>query len=338
MTDAPASDQLVTALGPVTPAELGRTNCHEHLFQRSPLLPEDILDDPVRSTAELADLGGSGFESMVDATPLGLGRRPTDVAAASAHTGVHVIATTGRHRDAHYTDQPWVLALDEERLAEIMINDVRRGLAVDDTQHGERPVDQVELAVGPSGLPVRASVLKVGLDYWEITAAERATVAAIGRVHAATGAAVLVHTEFATAAHEVLDLLAADGVAESRVVIAHADRNPDLGLHAELAARGAFLGHDGAGRAKDQPDQVLIDLAAALVDRGHGDRILLGADVARARRYRSYGGLPGLAHLGQRFLPRLRERIGADAVETILVANPAHWLVDHGTQRRETSA
>src|SRR5690606_29546269 len=34
-----------TVLGDVAPAELGATNYHEHLFQISPLLPGDELDD-----------------------------------------------------------------------------------------------------------------------------------------------------------------------------------------------------------------------------------------------------------------------------------------------------
>ena len=47
---------------------------HEHLFQISPLLPGDELDDEAASTAEASSLRGSGFDAMVDATPTGLRR------------------------------------------------------------------------------------------------------------------------------------------------------------------------------------------------------------------------------------------------------------------------
>jgi len=136
----------------------------------------------------------------------------------------------------------------------------------------------------------------------------------------------MVHLEHGSAAHEVLDLLAAEGCPEDRVALAHVDRNPDPGLHRELAARGAYLGYDGAARHQRWPDSVLIDCLAAVVESGGGDRVLLGGDVARRSRYVAYGGMPGLAYLFDRFVPRLRQAVGDDALGSVLVANPARWL------------
>ncbi len=67
------SGSVRTVLGDVDAASLGRVNYHEHLFQVSPLLPGDELDDEAASSAEAGLLKASGFESMVDATPFGLG-------------------------------------------------------------------------------------------------------------------------------------------------------------------------------------------------------------------------------------------------------------------------
>jgi phosphotriesterase-related protein len=36
--------------------------------------------------------------------------------------------------------------------------------------------------------------------------------------------------------------------------------------------------------------------------------------------------MPGLAYLGERYLPRLRSAVGDDAVDRMLVANPARLL------------
>jgi phosphotriesterase-related protein len=55
-------------------------------------------------------------------------------------------------------------------------------------------------------------------------------------------------------------------------------------------------------------------------------RLLLGGDVARATRYRAYGGLPGLDYLPRRFLPRLEHHIGPDAARHILITNPSNLL------------
>ncbi|HWK78583.1 aryldialkylphosphatase [Microbacterium sp.] len=313
-----------TVLGDLDAAELGPTNYHEHLFQVTPLLPGDELDDEDASGAEAALLKASGFTAMVDATPFGLGRDPEAVARISAETGLHVVATTGRHREAHYGDDHPMQVWRAAQLAELFIADVTKGMAADDAVVFEAP--DVPTARTPDRKPVRAGMLKAGVDYWRISPFERTTLEAVGAAHRATNAPVMVHLEFCTAAHEVLDLLAAEGVASDRVVLAHADRDPDPALHVSLIERGAHLGYDGFARPRTRSDAELLALTEQVVDRIGADRILLGGDVARSTRYLSYGGMPGLAYLGDRYLPRLREAVGTDAVERMVVANPARLL------------
>jgi len=315
-----------TVLGDIEPSTLGRVNYHEHLFQRSPLLPEDDLDDERRSRDELALLRNSGFDAMIDATPVGLGRNPEAVSRLSLSTQVTVVATTGRHRDAHYSDQAWAQSGNEALWEKILVHELTCGMAQEDDGYAISDPDRIAVARSAHGEPIRAGLLKAGIDYWQISPAEHSTLAAVATAYRATGAPVMVHTEWCSAAMEVLDLLSKLGVPESRVVIAHADRNPDPGLHSAIAERGAYLGYDGAGRHKTWPDSVLLDALTALVNAGYVERILLGADVARRRRYRSYGGLPGLGYLGNSFLPRIRQRMGPEVLQQLIVQNPATYL------------
>ena len=305
-----------TVLGDVPAEDLGRVNYHEHLFQVSPLLPGDELTDEPASQAEATALRASGFDAMVDATPIGLGRNPEAVARISRATGLTVVATTGAHRDAHYAADSWLRRLDGSALTALFVADLTTGMPLRDGTAAP--------AVGPDGEPIRAGVLKAGIDYWAISAFERTVIDAVSAAHRETGAPVMVHLEFCTAAHEVLDLLEQGGVAPDRVALAHADRNPDSGLHLELAARGAFLGYDGMARPRTRTDDELLDLTAAVVPGGAA--VLLGGDVARSSRYLAYGGMPGLAYLGERYLPRLSARIGESAVHSILTDNAWRWL------------
>lgn len=311
--------QVRTVLGDLEPDGLGRVDYHEHLFQVSPLLAGDELDDEPASREEARLLAASGFDTMVDATPVGLGRNPEAVARISLATGLRVIATTGAHREAHYPDGHWLRGSTVPERAQLFLDDLTRGMPRRDGGTGGP-------AAGPGGSPVRAGLLKAGVGYWSITAFERATLDAVALAQVGTGAPVMVHLEFCTAAHEVLDLLAAGGVPENRVVLAHADRDPDPALHLELAARGAFLGYDGMARPRTRSDAELVDLTAAVVAGGGGGSILIGGDVARRSRYRAYGGMPGLAYLGARYLPRLRDRVGDDAVDAMITRNAHRFL------------
>ena len=316
----PPTGVVRTVLGDVPASALGRVDYHEHLFQVSPLLPGDELDDAGRSEQEAGALHASGFDAMVDATPVGLGRDPAAVAAISARTGLTVVATTGAHRPAHYPGVSWLLEASEDGLTERFRRDVVVGMpAADGAAPGEP-------ARAPDGAPVRAGVLKAGVDYWRIEPFSRRVLAAVARVHGETGVPVMVHLEHGSAAFEVLELLVGEGVTADAIALAHVDRNPDPGLHAELAAAGAYLGYDGPARHASWPDSVVLECLLATAARGGRDRLLLGGDVARATRYAAYGGMPGLAYLGRRFVPRLRAEGGVDLADAVLVGNPARWL------------
>ncbi|MCU1505318.1 MAG: aryldialkylphosphatase [Microbacteriaceae bacterium] len=304
-------------LGDLDPSVLGTVDYHEHLFQTSPLLPGDELDDEAASSSEAVSLMRSGFTSMIDATPIGLGRNPEALARISASTGLTVIAATGVHREAHYPEEHWLRQTTVDARARLFIDDLVEGMPRRDGE-GRR-------AESPNGEPVRAGVIKGAVDYWSISRFERTTLEAVAIAHVATGAPVMVHLEFCTGAHEVLDLLSAAGVHENRVVLAHADRDPNAALHLELAARGAWLGYDGMARPRTRSDAELLDLTEAVIAGGAADHLLLGGDVARRSRYLAYGGIPGLAYLGERYLPLLRGRVGDAVVEKILTINSQHY-------------
>jgi phosphotriesterase-related protein len=299
------SARVRTVLGDIDPGELGATDYHEHLFQVTPLLPGDELDDEEASGREAQLLRSAGAAAMVEATPTGLGRRPEAVARVSERTGLNIVHVTGAHREAHYPPADPLLADSVEALGRRFSSD---------------------LFTGMDGTPVRAGAVKAGAGYWSLTPFERRVLTAVGGLAGETGAPVMVHLEHGSAGHEVLDLLGREGCPAQQVVLAHADRNPDPGLHRELAARGAYLGYDGAARSQRWPDSVLIDCLAAVVEGGAGERVLLGGDVARRTRYVAYGGMPGLSYLFERFLPRVRLALGDAALDAVLVANPARWL------------
>ena len=304
-----------TVLGDVDPQTLGSVNYHEHLFQASPLLPGDELDDEEKSQAEAKLLVAGGTTCMVEATPTNLGRNVWATARISEALGLHIVHVTGAHHRAHYSDGDPLLSESSSKLARLFTADVVTGF--------HDGASNSELL---SRVP-RAGVLKAGIRYWAIGAFERRVIDAVSEAHIATGAPVMVHLDFGSAAHEVLDLLSGLGVPSEAVVLAHMDRNLDVGLHTSLADRGAYLGYDGMARHREAPDSAILKCLEEVLSLPlSAARVVLGGDVARASRYRSYGGMPGLDYLETRFMPRVLDRVGAELTKALTTTNPSRWL------------
>lgn len=304
--------QVLTVGGLMPATGLGVTDAHDHLFLRTPALAGQAFDDVDRAIEEAREGRTTGLGALVEMTPIGCGRRPERMRAVSAATGLAIVAATGYHRDAHYPPGHWVYDEPVTGLAERIVADIERGMHPSDWDDPDASLD-----------PARAGAIKAGASYQRISRHERRRLEAAAIGSRRTGAAILVHTEVGTCGHAVIDALEAAGVAAERIILAHLDRNPDLELHEEIAGRGVTLEYDTVGRIKYRPDSELLELIEAMVALGHLDRLVLGLDLGRRDYLRSYEGGPGLRYLMATFVPRLRRRIGDEAVDRILIANPA---------------
>lgn len=302
----------MTVTGPLPTDEMGVTDAHDHLFLRSPALAGQEIEDPELVTSEVVEARDGGLATIVELTPIGLGRRPDLMRGVSEATGVHIIGATGYHRDAHYPSGHWVLGASERTLADQMTADIERGM---------HPDDWSDPTLAPD--PARAGVIKVGASLNEITTAERRRFTAAAAVALRTGVAIVAHTEAATCTAEIADAFASEDLPADQLILAHVDRVLDPERHIALLERGIWLVHDTPGRAKYAPDESRVELIAAIVEAGHADGLLLGLDLGRRDYFRSYGGGPGLRHLMSTFVPLLAARIGRDAVHQMLVDNPA---------------
>jgi phosphotriesterase-related protein len=303
--------QVVTVIRPIPASTLGVVDAHDHLFIASPAMKGGEIEDPVRVTEEVREGKATGIGAIVELTPIGLGRRPDLMRQVSEATGVPVIAATGYHRDAHYPAGHWVHEAPVALLAERIVADLTRGM---------HPRDWADEAAADQAC---AGVIKAGASYQHISPAERRRLEAAAIGSARTGVAIVVHTEIGTCGNEIIDVLLDAGAKADRIVLAHLDRNPDLELHAEIVSRGVNLVYDTIGRVKYRPDSVLLELIEGMVAMGHGTSLMLGLDLGTRDYFRSFGGGPGMRELMSGFVPRLRRRIGEEATDVILVANPA---------------
>jgi 5-phospho-D-xylono-1,4-lactonase len=302
----------MTVLGPLPVEQLGRTDAHEHLFLRTPALPAEEFDELEPAIAEVREGIHTGLAAIVELTPIGCGRRPDLLRAVAEATGIHIIGATGYHRDAHYPAGHWVDAASIETLAQRILSDLERGMHPTDWDDPARELD-----------PARAGVIKAGASHERITPSEQRRLLAAVEAARRTGAPLVVHTEAGTCGREIVEMALRNGLRAERLTLAHMDRNPDVALHADICSAGVSLVYDTPGRTKYGPDSARIEFIAAMVDAGHADRLMLGLDLGRRDYFRAYGGGPGLRHLLGDFVPALRQRVGDEVVDRLLVDNPA---------------
>ncbi len=311
---------IQTVLGRIPPESLGICQAHEHLFVKAgpatAVVPSLLLDDYAKTLEELLAFRAAGGMSLVDAQPIGSGRMADLQERVSLGSGVNVVASTGFHRPFFYADNHWIHGTPADRLARLFLEELSEGMYLDGetawpSLKGTARAGLIKAAAGPDGIQGRwACLFEAAADAARETAAP-----------------VLVHTEEGRNGLAIVRFFSDRGVPPEQLILCHLDRiagNADV--MAEVAATGAWLELDTIGRFKAHSDEAEGDMIASLIEKGHGEKLLLGLDVTRARM-RAYGGDIGLDYLLKRFLPLLRKQgIPETELVRMLVENPAKAL------------
>ena len=155
--------------GPIDPAELGQTLIHEHItcadWSMRMNFGEKFFDfDRVADMAagQLGRAKALGVSTVVDGTPINLGRDIRLIREVARRTGLNFIASTG----FYYQEEPWLGMRDEEQIYDLLMGDCTDGI---------------------SGTDSRPGILKAGVAGAGITPLLRKVLHATGRVAAETG-------------------------------------------------------------------------------------------------------------------------------------------------------
>ncbi|MBA3779956.1 MAG: phosphotriesterase, partial [Chloroflexi bacterium] len=153
---------------------------------------------------------------------------------------------------------------------------------------------------------------------------------AAARAARQTGMAITTHSVMSDVGLRQLEVFEAEGADPGRVIVGHADSFPSMAYHLAVIERGANLEFDFLGMQFTPLERFgeprLIGLICDLVERGHGDRVLLSQDVCHNSQLRIYEG-SGYTYLMKTFLPRLREAgVTAATIEQMTVATPRRLL------------
>jgi phosphotriesterase-related protein len=241
------------------------------------------LGDATVAIDELARYRAAGGRSIVDLTNTGLSPDPVALRETARAADVQLIAGCGLYIQGMHPR--WVANKSVEQIAELMVSDVRNGIA---------------------GTDVRAGIIgEIGTSE-TIHPDEEKVLRAAARAQRITGAAINVHTyPWARQGLDAATILDSEGADLRRVVISHLDNALlDLEYHRALAERGVYLEYDGFGkewyvdskRSWFPRDYERIAGLRQLIDDGYLERLLIGCDVCLKMQLCRYGGW-GYEHL-----------------------------------------
>ena len=308
--------RITTVLGDIAPEALGFCQSHEHLSiaRASPIAggPDKCIDDPEKSLAELELFYSAGGRALVDAQPVGCGREANMLAGISEKSGVHIIASTGFHKLSFYPENHWINSRGEEELSRLFISELEKGMYLDaDSNFPERQCGAM------------AGQIKTAIDTEGMTPRYQKLFRAAAEAAKATGCALMAHIEQNTDPRPLAAFLAGQGLPGDRLIFCHLDRAiADINIHREICEQGIYLEYDTVGRPKYHDDEKEATIILDMVNAGFEKQLLLSLDTTRAR-LRSYGGVPGLTHILEEFIPILLKRGLTDAhIKSFFVENP----------------
>ena len=308
---------IQTVTGRLKPAELGYCQSHEHLFisegYPSRIDPSLRLDDYQLTCSELNLYKNLGGNSIVDAQPIGCGRKADFQYAAACDSGINIISSTGFHKLVFYPNDHWIHYMDQMSLANLFIEELQNGMFIN-----------CDYSVPLHRITSLAGIIKAASDIDGPVGEYKRLFEAAAEASIQTGAAILCHTEMGRGALEQIRIFTEHGLSVDKIIICHLDRNlADEAYFMEVASTGVFIELDTIGRFKYHSDEAEARFITKIIKNGYEDQILIGLDTTR-NRMKSYGGSIGLDYMFDSFLPLLkRYGISEEKVSKFVIKNPS---------------
>lgn len=297
-------------LGAIDTADLGFVYPHEHVLVGDETLrkafsdwasADDVIPPTVEAFKQIKTLG---VDTIVDCTPINLGRDIDLMRQVAEQSGMQIIASTG----FYYHEIPSLRAWGEDAIANLMIRDINEGI---------------------EGTDAKAGIIKCATDMLGMTPTNALLFRAVAKAHRATGVPITTHTNAAEKTGFVQQaVLAFEGVDLSRVVIGHCGDSEDMDYLQRLLDKGSYIGMDRFGLDRILPTEPRARTVAALCKKGYADQLLLSHDKSGfidwsppdSRIVLPYRGFP---HIKTVVIPMLLEMGVTDAqIETMTVHNP----------------
>jgi phosphotriesterase-related protein len=313
MAKQTAKRKVNGVLGPIDADELGFTLMHEHILIANWSMRQSFADwldldaHAERATGEVRSARALGVKTIVDLTPINLGRDIHVIREVAERAEAQVIAATG----FYYHEEPWMAGWEADRLVEFLLRDIERGI---------------------QGTDSKAGIIKAATAEAGVTRANKKTLQVAARLQKASGVPISTHTTPANRSGLAQqDVFEEEGVDLSRVVIGHCGDTADLDYLETVLRRGSSIGMDRFGLDMILPMKERVVTIAELCRRGWAERMVLSHDACCHIDFFP-PGLPmppkwNYRHICEDVIPALREEGVPEAqIRAMTVDNPRRLL------------
>ncbi len=306
-------------LGPIDSEELGFTLMHEHILVANWAMRQSFADwvdvdaHVEYATGEVRSAKERGVKTIVDLTPINLGRDIHVIREVAERAQMQVIAATG----FYWTEEPWLQGWEVDRLVEWLIRDIEKGI---------------------QGTDVKAGIIKCATDHLGVSDFNRKLLQVTARLHRATGVPISTHTsvQHGTGPGQQ-DVFAEEGVDLGRVVIGHCGDTEDVEYLESILKRGSFIGMDRFGLDFMLPMEKRVSTIVELCRRGHAGRMVLSHDACCHIDWFPKAAVAQMAprwnfrHIPDDVVPALRkEGVSEEQLRKLTVYNPRRIFEQQG--------
>ena len=303
--------QVNGVMGPIETEDLGFTLMHEHILIANWSMRQAFDDwvdiDEVISfaTAEAKSALERGVRTMVDLTPINIGRDIHVIREVAARSGVQIIAATG----LYYHEDPWLVGWEPDQIVDWLARDITDGI---------------------QGTDSKAGIIKCATDHLGVTETNRKLLVTAARLHRGTGVPISTHTlvENRSGLAQV-KVFQEEGVDLSRVVIGHCGDSDDLDYLGEILSHGCTIGMDRFGLEMILPTEKRVATIAELCRSGYAEQMVLSHDACchidfyADPNMRALVPLWNFRHIPDDVVPALRNAgVSDEDIRTMTVENP----------------
>lgn len=334
-----------TVLGDVPADTMGRTLAHEHILYAYPggewdhrtVFDVDQAAERIASDIR-SGLTRDGFRTLVEMTPVEVGRHPDLMAKVAQRSGINIVAITGFFPQSIGLPYYWRRQTIEE-LRDFYIRDLTEGMVFAGRQTDIK-AGAIKVATGQEGLANTPG--KAHENGLRVTPAEERAIRAAGRAQSEIGCGINTHsdpTDYAVTnpGLEQIGLLEDEGADPSKIAIGHVLVRPkSIEQAVEICERGASVNIDHVGipwkyETAEELDDFMADQICELAHRGYIENLVLSYDRwffnPRTKVTDLDPDMPNervpLEYMFDSFIPRLLKKgFREEDIDTVLIDNP----------------